>query len=76
MSEVITQGAPNTAAEATSTTAATPSKQKAHGLTFRRFFVLLVARAVADLSRPRLLGGERSRCRDERGGENESVLHT
>src|ERR1041385_2883115 len=38
MSEVITQGAPNTAAEATSTTAATPSKQKAHGLTFRRFF--------------------------------------
>ncbi|HEY6181765.1 MAG TPA: vitamin B12-dependent ribonucleotide reductase, partial [Terriglobales bacterium] len=43
MSEVITQGAPNTAAEATSTTAATPSsfetkKQKAHGLSFRRFF--------------------------------------
>src|SRR5580765_6706207 len=38
MSEVLTNGAPNTAAEATSTTAATPSKQKAHGLTFRRFF--------------------------------------
>src|SRR5690349_2268219 len=39
MSEVITQGAPNTAAEATSTTAATPSdKKKAHGLSFRRFF--------------------------------------
>ncbi len=38
MSEVITQGAPNTAAEATSTTAATPSKKKATGLTFRRLF--------------------------------------
>jgi ribonucleoside-diphosphate reductase alpha chain len=38
MSEVLTNGAPNTAAEPTSTTAATPSKQKAHGLTFRRFF--------------------------------------
>jgi len=38
MSEVLTNRAPNTAAEAASTTAATPSKQKAHGLTFRRFF--------------------------------------
>src|SRR6476620_4360405 len=40
MSEVTISGAPNTAAEATSTTAATPStpKKKATGLTFRRVF--------------------------------------
>ncbi len=39
MSEVLTNGAPNTAAEAASTTATTPStKKKASGLTFRRLF--------------------------------------
>ena len=39
MSEVTTHGAPTTAAEPTSTTAATPStKKKAAGLTFRRLF--------------------------------------